>query len=857
MKRFFFIFFLIILCSYRGFSQISISGLLADDDTQKTISYAHIAYSKNNLGAVSDENGHFEINVPDIKGFLVIQALGYEKITIPFDVQFSENMLDTIFLKPVPFELEETVITAGLSKHNITPVAVSDISGSSIQEKLGDRPLPLTFNQIPGIYSIRNGGGSGDAELSIRGFGQENVTIMLNGIPINGIENGLVYWSNWLGLSNAAAKIQIQKGPGLANLGNSAVGGSVNIITHQNKETYGGMLSYQMSSYGNQQVSFALNSGKLDNGWGISMMGSYMQGPGYVDATYVKGWSYFLSMNKTINAKKKISIILLGAPQRHGQRTLKLTHSESSLHGNKFNKDWGSYNGQINNASENFYHKPFMSVNYYLDLSDNIKLTNIIYLTAGNGGGKWSESFNYAPTIFEFRNPSGQIDWPEIYDVNASHEGNYTLDNGETVNGYSLNVQTRFLASHVEAGYNSTYEQHFGEHIDLTAGIHYRYFNSYLREEIIDLLGGQSFIEDYSWAVDGVAGRSQLKTVGDIIKVNNNSIVNYLNSYAQLLYKQRNLDAYISFNINNNWYQRVDRYNYVQHQKSETILKPGFDTRAGLSYQVNKLHTLYINGAFISRAPYFKFVFGNFTNQPVQNLKNEQIQTIEAGYNFIHPQWKINIGGYYTHWKNVSVLSNEYIQLEDNKQTRAMINGLNALHKGIEMKIQLRITPKLKMGGIVSFGDYKWTNNVTAQLFNNNNVVIDTVDVFVKDLYVGGTAQQQYGLFLDAEILKLFQLKAEYMGYNKIYADFEPTTRNNPLDHQQSYRIPSYGIINLYLGTRFHLFKKVALVQLNAYNLLNNIHIEDAEDGINHDLETIQGFWSFGRNFEISLRLNF
>lgn len=140
---------------------------------------------------------------------------------------------------------------------------------------------------------------------------------------------------------------------------------------------------------------------------------------------------------------------------------------------------------------------------------------------------------------------------------------------------------------------------------------------------------------------------------------------------------------------------------------------------------------------------------------------------------------------------------------------------------------------------------------------HNENIVVDTVDVFVKNLYVGGTAQQQYGLFLGAEILKLFQLKATYMVYNKIYADFEPTTRNNPLDDEQSYRIPAYAAINLYLGVPFRLFKHEALLQLNAYNLLNNNHIIYAEDGIYHDLETVKGFWSFGRTFECLLGLNF
>jgi len=857
VKRFLIGISLLIFSSLHLFSQFSFSGRIADFNNHNAIAYAHILDKTNAQATTSDENGRFEIALANKKGFLTIQALGYETVSIPYRFSIQKEISDTILLKPVPFELEETVITAGLSKHDITPVAVSDISGTFIQKHIGDRPLPMAMNHVPGIYSIRNGGGSGDAEMSIRGFKQDNITVMLNGIPINGIENGLVYWSNWLGLSNAAAKIQIQKGPGLANLGNSAVGGSVNIITHTATEKYGGVLQYQISSYGNQQISFSLNSGRLSNGWEISMMGSYLRGPGYVDATYVRGGSYFLSLNKTFNTKHKLSVTLLGAPQQHGQRTLKLTNNENNLYGNKFNKDWGSYNGQINNASENFYHKPFLSLNHYLNFSEDKKLTNIVYLTAGYGGGKWSESFNYAPSIFEYRNPSNQIDWPEIYNVNANHEGTYHLDNGETVNGYSLNVQTHFLASHVEAGYNATYEQKLGEYFDLTAGFHYRYFNSFVREEITDLLGGGFFIDDYSWAVDGPAGRNQIKTVNDIIKVNNNSIINYLNAYAQLLFKKEQLNAYYSINFNNNWYARVDRYNYAQNQKSETVLKPGFDTRAGISYQVNSLHSLYINGAIISRAPYFKFVFGNYTNQPVQNLKNEIIQTVEAGYTLHHPRWKIQAGTYYSYWKDVSLLSNEYVQLTDNNQSRAMINGLNALHAGFEITADVVVAENFRIGGMLSIGNYEWTNDVSATLFNNENVAVDTVDVFVKGLYVGGTAQQQYGLFLSSKILKLFTLKTEFMIYNRIYANFDPTMRSNPLDHQQSYEIPSYGIVNIYLGVPFNIFKSGGLFQINAYNLLNNVHILNGEDGMDHTLDTFKGYWSFGRNFEFSIKLNF
>jgi hypothetical protein len=176
---------------------------------------------------------------------------------------------------------------------------------------------------------------------------------------------------------------------------------------------------------------------------------------------------------------------------------------------------------------------------------------------------------------------------------------------------------------------------------------------------------------------------------------------------------------------------------------------------------------------------------------------------------------------------------------------------------GLEMETNIKISKNWSLGGILSIGNFKWTNNVTAQLFNNDNIVVDTVNVFAKGLYVGGTAQQQYGLFINTEILSFFKLRAEYLFYNQIYASFEPTSRTISTDQQQPYKIPGYGLMNMYVSIPFLLFKSNAFVQINAYNLLNSVHILNGEDGMDHDLSTFKGFWSFGRSIEFSLRVNF
>ena len=857
MKRFSFISILFLFSIRLAFAQYTLSGIITDNGSRKPLAGIHIHFKNNKSGTISHKDGRFSIISDSGKGILIIRGVGYKTKTLPYNIKGKEKDLGAIPLQKDIINLDEITVSAGLVTSKETPVTVSTIRAKTIHNDLGDRPLPFSFDQIPGVYTVRNGGGSGDAEMSIRGFNQENVAVLVDGVPINGVENGLVYWSNWLGLAAATAEIQIQKGPGFANATVNSVGGSINIITEPASKTSGGSISYQITSYGNQIALLTLNSGKMKNGWSISMMGSYMTGAGYIDATYVKGWSYYLAMSKQFNKKNKLTVTLLGAPQRHGQRTLKLSNNEHLLHGNLFNKDWGSYNGEINNASENFYHRPFLGVNHYLTFDKNKKLATSVYLILGNGGGKWSESFNYAPGIFAYRNESGQIDWPAIYRNNATHEGHYVLNTGDTVSGYSMNVQTHFLASHVETGLLSTYQQQINPHFKFVAGIHYRYFSSFLREEITDLLGGQFFIDDYSWAVDGDAGRNEVKTVGDIIKVNNNSIINFVNAYAQLFYEGGAFSAYVSVNGNSNWYRRIDRYNYVKNIKSKQVVLPGFDVRGGLSYKPAGQHILYANGAFISKAPYFKYVFGSFNNQPVLNLKNEQVKTVEAGYRFESPEWMINLNGYSTLWSNVSLLTDEYVQLESNLQTRALINGLNAAHQGIELELKANPVRNLKLGAFLMLGDFRWKNNVEATLFNNDNVAVDTVHVFAKNIYVGGTAQQQFGLNVEFRLLNFFNIRAEWVYLNKIFALFSPVSRTDPNDTQQPFKIPGYSVVNAYISVPFHISKMPVLLQINGYNILNNDYIEWGEDSTGHNMESFRGFWSFGRNFDFMIRFYF
>lgn len=831
-----------------------IRGVVSDAISGEPLPGVNITNQEKMKGTSSGPDGSFVLELSRGTHLIRFSMVGYAPRSIEVSIEEGRDTgLGRIKLTPEVIGLSEVTVISSLAIDRKSPLTASTIKARTIQTRLGDEPLPEIMKNVPGVYATRTGGGSGDAAVNIRGFKQENITLMLNGIPISSVENGLVYWNNWLGLADATSRIQVQRGLGAAPAAMNSVGGTINIITRSTAEEKGGSLGLSTTSYGNTKFTFSYNTGELENGFSLSFMGSHIRGPGYVDATYVRGWGYFLSVSKRFNDNHKLVFIGLGNPEQHGQRNIMLSREETERYGLQFNKDWGSYNGEINNSSENFYHKPHLSLSHYWDIGPSSQLNTAAYFSYGYGGGKWSDNFMTANGIGDYRNPSGQIDWEAIYLNNATHKDTYTLANGQTVSGFSRNIQTNFLASHAWTGILSTFDHRFSEAIKISSGIHYRYFRSSLQQKVRDLLGGDFYIDDYAWSLAGVAGREQIKHTGDIVKVDNGARIHYINLFAQANYTRGRWDAFLAASVSQNWYQRVDHYNYPGDPWSENTSLAGFDAKGGVNFNINDYHHVYANAGYFSRVPYYKFVFGNFTNQVSSDLANEKIRSAEAGYGITGDRSRLRLNAYYTYWEDRSFLANEYNQFLD----PVLIRGLDAEHMGVEMEVNHRLNEHISLAGIISLGDWKWKNNVDAEVYDNNNVIQDTIHVYANGLYVGDAPQTQLGISGNYHFLEHFTLGLNWVYYDRLYADFDPVQRNNPQDTEQSYRIPSYHLLDAHFTFDFDAFGMPATASVSFLNLLNEEHIVRGLDGSNHNMDDFSGFWGFGRTLNAGLSLRF
>ena len=276
-------------------------------------------------GALADAEGRYSIpNLRAGRYTVQVQIIG-------FTSQVQDNVVVTAGqTETVDFDLaSQAVSIAGLeifatrATERKTPVAFTDVDKVQLQNQLGSRDLPLVLNTTPSVYSTQQGGGAGDARVNVRGFSQRNTAVMINGVPVNDMENGWVYWSNWDGLGDAATSIQVQRGLSAVNLATPSIGGTMNVITDPTAQTSGLILKQEFGNDGFLKTTGTFSTGEMGQ-LAITGAVSRKTGDGAFLGTYTDAWSYYLASSFQANARNRLEFYLVGAPQTHGQNLYKL-----------------------------------------------------------------------------------------------------------------------------------------------------------------------------------------------------------------------------------------------------------------------------------------------------------------------------------------------------------------------------------------------------------------------------------------------------------------------------------------------------------------------------------------------------
>ena len=245
----------------------TISGLVTDANTGKPIAGANIIVDDTDFGAASDADGNYIINDVEIGASLTASAIGYEDLNL-----FADAGELNFSLAQKVLEFGALDVIAPRAKFRETPVAFSDVSKEELELRLGSRDLSMIFNEVPGAYASMLGGGAGDSRVSIRGFDQRNMAIMINGVPVNDMENGWVYWSNWDGMADVTSDVQVQRGLGASNLAVASVGGTINVRSSAADMNKGYGFRQEIGNDSFFKSTFRASTGLMDNGFAVSAL---------------------------------------------------------------------------------------------------------------------------------------------------------------------------------------------------------------------------------------------------------------------------------------------------------------------------------------------------------------------------------------------------------------------------------------------------------------------------------------------------------------------------------------------------------------------------------------------------------
>ena len=210
--------------------------------------------------------------------------------------------------------LPEVVVTTARAGER-TPVARSTLARPEIQRLNWGQDTPMALATLPGAYAYSDAGnGIGYTYLSLRGFPQRRISVLVNGVPLNDPESHEVYWIDHPDLLASASEVQVQRGVGAALYGAASVGGAVSLEAPAFGETRSARASLAYGGWRTRRAMVELDSGRLPGDWSWYGRYSRIETDGYREQSWSRLWSYYLAARK-IAGDHSWRVSLFGGPE--------------------------------------------------------------------------------------------------------------------------------------------------------------------------------------------------------------------------------------------------------------------------------------------------------------------------------------------------------------------------------------------------------------------------------------------------------------------------------------------------------------------------------------------------------------
>lgn len=756
----------------------------------------------------------------------------------------------------------------------------------------------------------------GAARFNIRGYDSENTDVYFNGIQMNDIESGRVFWSIWGGLNDATRNKQYVNGLNQSDFCFGGIGGSAYINARASEIRKGTKANYAISnrSYRNRFM-LTHSSGLMDNGWAYTVSASRRWAQeGYKEATFYDAYAYFASVEKKLNPKHSLGLVAFGSPSERGKAGGSTQEAYDLLDDNYYNPYWGLQNGEKRNSRIARSHKPNIILSHYFTPGKKTKVTSSLAYSFGKYGNtaldwyktrdprpdyyrylpSYTSDANLIPITSEAFIANSQLDWDYFYKINS--ESN-TIDGKR-----SKYIIEERRTDYSESNANILINHNLSELISIDGGVNVSIYKGRYYKLIDDLLGGDYYIDidkfaerDFPTLADfyqnDLNNPDKHVKVGDVFGYDYDLNRQNYGGWGQVSANLSKFDFFGAFNLSQTTFWRTGHMkngkfadnSYGDSEKQNFF---NYGTKGGVTYKITGRHYLYAEGAYMTKAPYLRnaYVSPRTRDYVVDNLKNETIYSVEGGYHLRSPRVVARFTAYYTKFEDQTRIRSFYNDLYSSF-TNHILTGIDKQNTGIEFGSEIKVTSTISTTLVAAMGENIYTNRPTAVIVQDNDASLaaDPKIVYQKNFYIANGPQNAYSVGVKYNNPNYWFVNVSANYFSGSYLDFNPERRTidavanfdgtNAVEEgselweailYQEELEPAFTL-DLFGGKSWKIDEYYIYLNIGINNVLNNKDFitggyeQLRYDYVNRNVDKFppKYFYSYGTNYFVMLGLRF
>ncbi len=604
------------------------------------------------------------------------------------------------------FETETIEVDALKGTERFTPATFENIDREEVEERYWMQDLPMFLKGNTSINAYSESGSSvGYSYLTIRGFDQRRISILINGIPQNDPEDHQVYWVDISDITSSVEDIQIQRGIGTALYGASSIGGVVNIKTIDFFKRKFFNLSGGYGSYESKRFSMEYSSGSLEGGLGFYGKLSKIKTEGYRDLSWSDHWSYFLSAGKIFGKDAVLKINAYGSPIRNHLAYLgaERAYIDGKITGDKLNDrkvNYLTYPDETDN-----YFQPHFELVFNYQPSKNLYIGNTLSYINGNGYFNTFFPVSYGYDLSYFNLSPFFVNDSSVYNSSYYKRNDDGTLYNEKGRGYVIersDIVSRLTVNNNTYGwFPQVILKHSNDKGSFAAGGELRLHMSEHFGEVKfgDALPQGTQPEHMYYFYNGH------KITASVYANENYQFTDKLNGLIGLQY------VYHKYSVDN------DRFRPYSFDVPYSFFTP----RIGMNYNFDKSYSAYLNVAYAQREPRLKDIYDgenpyakpNFRIVDAANnvyedplVKQEQMIDYELGFRMATNILNAEMNFYYMDFRD-EIVNNGTL---DNVGQPISGNAGKSVHTGAELSFNFRpftsrVMKDLSLSGNLNLSD--------------------------------------------------------------------------------------------------------------------------------------------------------